>query len=86
MDGGGSGTANVLQIAPADRGAPQSHGRVAHIDLATGDILRVVTGGGGGWGDARDRETFKIEQDLQDGFLTEADASRLYGYKRRIAG
>ncbi|WFS04372.1 hydantoinase B/oxoprolinase family protein [Rhizobium tumorigenes] len=86
MDGGGSGTANVLQIAPADRGAPQSHGRVAHIDLATGDILRVVTGGGGGWGDARDRETSMIEQDLQDGFLTEADASRLYGYERRIAG
>jgi N-methylhydantoinase B len=85
MDGGSNGTANVLQIAPADQGAAQSHGRVAHIDLKSGDILRVVTGGGGGWGDARHREPFMIEQDLQNGLLSEAEASELYGYDRRIA-
>ncbi|OJF92615.1 hydantoinase B/oxoprolinase family protein [Pararhizobium antarcticum] len=86
MDGGGSGTANVLQITPADQGEPQSYGRVAHIDLKSGDLLRVVTGGGGGWGDAQQREPGLIEQDLQNGFLTEAEASALYGYERRIAG
>jgi N-methylhydantoinase B len=86
MDGGGDGTANVLQIAAVDQSTPKSYGRIAHIDLESGDILRVITGGGGGWGDPRQREPLLIEQDLRNGFLTEAEASRLYGYDARIAG
>jgi N-methylhydantoinase B len=86
MDGGGDGTANVLQIAAVNQSTPKSYGRIAHIDLESGDILRVITGGGGGWGDPRQREPLLIEQDLRNGFLTEAEASRLYGYDARIAG
>ncbi|WP_457588967.1 hydantoinase B/oxoprolinase family protein [Ensifer canadensis] len=83
MDGGSHGTPNVLQVAPADQGVPRSHGRVAHIDLKAGDILRVVTGGGGGWGDARQREADLIENDLRNGFLSAFDAVSLYGYEGR---
>ena len=84
MDGGSNGTANVLELRRPikARAVPRSF---AHIDLKSGDILRVVTGGGGGWGDARHREPFMIEQDLQNGLLSEAEASELYGYDRRIA-
>ena len=74
---GGQGTVNALQITPVQGGAVRTYGRVAHIDLNRGDVLRVITGGGGGWGDAHKREPLLIEQDLRNGFLTEAQASRL---------
>ena len=85
MERGGHGTLNALQIAPADQAELQTYGRVAHIDLNSGDILRVITGGGGGWGDARTREPDLIERDLSNEFLTEADALNLYGYDGRTA-
>ncbi|HEY0121081.1 MAG TPA: hydantoinase B/oxoprolinase family protein [Rhizobium sp.] len=85
MDGGGSGTVNALQIASAGDGTVRTYGRIAHIDLNAGDILRVITGGGGGWGDARQREQHLIEQDLRNGFITEAQAVKLYGYRTRVA-
>ena len=86
MDGGGLGTVNALQIAPVQGGAVRTYGRVAHIDLNRGDILRVITGGGGGWGDACKREPLLIEQDLRNGFLTKAQASHLYGYNTEVSG
>jgi len=86
MDGGGQGSVNALQIAPTKDGTLRTYGRVAHIDLNRGDVLRVITGGGGGWGDARKREPLLVEQDLRNGFLTEAQASSVYGYNREVSG
>ena len=86
MDGGGQGTVNALQIAPVQGGAVRTYGRVAHIDLNKGDVLRVITGGGGGWGDASKREPLLIEQDMRNGFLTKAQASSLYGYNTEVSG
>ncbi|MBP1860092.1 hydantoinase B/oxoprolinase family protein [Rhizobium herbae] len=86
MDGGGQGTVNALQIAPTQGGELRTYGRVAHIDLNKGDVLRVITGGGGGWGDARKREPLLVEQDLRNGFLTEAQALSVYGYNREVSG
>ncbi len=55
MDGGSEGTVNVLEIARAG-GTIQRHGRIAHLDLDSGDVVRIVSGGGGGWGDPKLRE------------------------------
>lgn len=84
MDGGGQGTLNALQVAPVN-GALQTYSRVAHLDLNKGDVLRVITGGGGGWGDAVQREPLLVEQDVRNGFLTEAQASSLYGYNAEVS-
>jgi N-methylhydantoinase B len=84
MDGGGQGTLNALQIAPV-HGALQTYSRVAHLDLNKGDVLRVVTGGGGGWGDPALREPLLVEQDIRNGFLTGAQASSLYGYSAEVS-
>lgn len=86
MNGGMPGSANVLQVASAKTADCRDYGRAAHIDLSKGDVLRIVTGGGGGWGDPRKREPDLIEQDLDNSFVTEEAAAKAYGYRRRIAG
>lgn len=86
MNGGMPGSANVLQVASAKAADCRDYGRAAHIDLSKGDVLRIVTGGGGGWGDPREREPDLIEQDLDNGFVTEQAAAEVYEYRRRIAG
>lgn len=86
MNGGMPGSANVLQVASAKAADCRDYGRAAHIDLSKGDVLRIVTGGGGGWGDPRKREPDLIEQDLDNGFVTEQAAAEAYEYRRRTAG
>lgn len=86
MEGGKPGTANMLQVASAGTADCRDYRRAAHIPLVKGDVIRIATGGGGGWGDPREREPERIEQDIENGFLTEAAAAEAYGYRRRIAG
>lgn len=86
MAGGSAGTVNLLQVVSSEGAESRDYGREAHIPLRRGDVLRVITGGGGGWGDPREREAHLIEQDIDNGFLTEATASEAYGHRRRIAG
>lgn len=78
MDGGSEGTVNALEIARAG-GEVERHGRIAHLDLDTGDVVRIVSGGGGGWGDPELRDPALIAEDIRNGFLTEARAKELYG-------
>jgi N-methylhydantoinase B len=85
MNGGMPGSANVLQVASAKTADCRDYGRAAHIDLSKGDVLRIVTGGGGGWGDPLEREVQLIEQDLDNGFVTEQAAVEAYEYRRRKA-
>jgi N-methylhydantoinase B len=47
--------------------------------LAPGDIVIVETGGGGGYGDPRERDVAAIARDLQRGYVTADAARRDYG-------
>ncbi|MCD7107918.1 hydantoinase B/oxoprolinase family protein [Rhizobium sp. DKSPLA3] len=80
VDGGAAGTANRLEIE-RHAGGLDVHGRVAHLDLARHDIVRIVTGGGGGWGDPKRREASRIAQDVRDGLVARAVALDVYGYE-----
>ncbi len=42
----------------------------------------MTTGGGGGYGDPKERERELIESDLADGYISEAAAREEYGYER----
>ena len=44
-----------------------------------GDLVRIYTAGGGGWGDPLDRETGLVNDDVQDGFVSLESALRDYG-------
>jgi N-methylhydantoinase B len=55
--------------------APLSDGNV----LKQGDIIRLETGGGGGWGHPFDRESERVLADVRGGFVSRASAERDYG-------
>jgi N-methylhydantoinase B len=40
------------------------------IPLAEGDLLRIVTVGGGGWGNPMERDPERVRQDVLEGFVT----------------
>ena len=45
----------------------------------TGDIFRLVGAGGGGYGDALQRDAIRVEDDLREGKVTSEGATRDYG-------
>ena len=49
------------------------------VPVKKGDIVRVVTTGGGGWGDPLERETELVRQDVLWGKVTREGARRDYG-------
>ena len=78
MDGGHPGSLNYVEIVRAD-GSAERLGRSPRYDLKRGDIVRVVTGGGGGWGPPEDRDRLEVVQDILDGLLSEEQAIAQYG-------
>lgn len=49
------------------------------IPLAEGDLLRIVTVGGGGWGNPHEREPARVRQDVLEGFVSVRAARDDYG-------
>ena len=54
---------------------PLSDGNI----VRRGDVVRVETGGGGGWGHPFDREPERVLADVRNGFVSQASALSHYG-------
>lgn len=76
LEGGGLGTNNAIEYVFKD-GSTSRHGRV-NRPVEAGDVVRVITGGGGGYGDPHEREPELVAADVLDGFVTAADARDVY--------
>jgi N-methylhydantoinase B len=50
-----------------------------NLKLTTGDVLRLISGGGGGLGDPIQRDPAKVAQDVRDGYITAGNARSAYG-------
>ncbi len=50
------------------------------VDVARGDRLVTITGGGGGYGDPKLRDREKIETDVREGKVSSAAADEIYGH------
>jgi N-methylhydantoinase B len=61
---------------PAERVLPPIGDDIA---LRQGDLLRVLTVGGGGWGDPFERDPERVRQDVLEGFVTVQGARADYG-------
>ena len=48
--------------------------------LHRGDVLRVETPGGGGWGDPENRDSSSIDRDVEEGLVSDERASDVYGW------
>jgi N-methylhydantoinase B len=76
--GGQDGSRNEVRMLHAD-GREVVLGKCARYRLARGEVARLVTGTGGGWGDPLERPMEAVVEDVRDGFVTLEQAERDYG-------
>ncbi|MDA5193977.1 hydantoinase B/oxoprolinase family protein [Govanella unica] len=79
--GGALGSCNFTTVRRADGSETAPFSKVGRLPLMKGDVVQLVTGAGGGWGDPEERAPERIKADIKDGYLTEDDAAALYGYR-----
>jgi N-methylhydantoinase B len=78
LAGGMEGVPNVAEIRRVD-GTVERRGRFSSESLARGDVVRFITGSGGGYGDPRERDPRAVLDDVIDGFLSKDSARAVYG-------
>jgi N-methylhydantoinase B len=79
MEGGQEGSKNYMLMLSRGERPPREFGKVARFHLKRGDVARLITGTGGGYGDPKRRPVEKIQQDVRDGYITLEQADRDYG-------
>ena len=84
VDGGREGTLNYFEVVRTD-GTRSRGGRTSSVLLRQGDIVRIVTGNGGGWGSPAKRDPSAVARDLADGLISRQDVATVYGAGAREA-
>ncbi|MCZ6874995.1 MAG: hydantoinase B/oxoprolinase family protein [bacterium] len=79
VSGGHSGRPGRLLVNPDTPAERQLKPLSDNNRLQKGDLLRIVTPGGGGWGDPLQRAPARVRDDVLDGFVSVASALCDYG-------
>jgi N-methylhydantoinase B len=79
MEGGQEGSPNYTKFIFADGREPVVVGKSARVHLKKGDVARLVTGAGGGWGSPYERPVEKVQEDVKNGYITVEMAEKDYG-------
>lgn len=79
--GGRDGSPNYVEVVHPDGSSSGRFGKAARLPLRAGDLVRLVTGTGGGFGDPRERERARVLEDLADELIGEREAREIYGVK-----
>ena len=79
LNGGRDGSLNRLSILRRD-GTEETHSRVAALELNCGDVVRITTAHGGGYGEPHRRSREKLVEDLRDGLITREQAEEYHGF------
>lgn len=79
-NGGGDGSPNGVEVFVAGESEPMLwRGKIARHVIRRGDVARMVTGGGGGYGDPKERPEDEILEDLKNGYISMNTAIEVYG-------
>ena len=78
VDGGRDGSPNYVEFRPKN-GDPQQFSFVSGQVTNTDDVIRVVTGNGGGLGDPKERDPELVRRDVRNGLLATDRAREIYG-------
>jgi N-methylhydantoinase B len=79
LAGGAEGSSNFVDVIRTG-GARERHAVATMIPLEEGDVVRINTGSGAGYGDPRERPRELVLRDLRDGLLGERRARDVYGF------
>lgn len=77
MEDGQPGSVNYLEVLDKG-GLTERLGRSPTRAVRRGDVVRIVTGGGGGWGAPSERSVDAIASDVCNGLITLEKAQKLY--------
>jgi len=77
LAGGGPGTVNRLSILRCG-GEVENHLSASALPIARGDVVRIQTGAGGGYGDPKRRPQAAVLRDLRDGYISAQEALDTY--------
>lgn len=75
--GGEGGRASVIRN-PGTAREELLHSKVANLTLKAGEVIRIETCGGGGYGASGDRPVEELARDLVDGVISESFARKHY--------
>tara|TARA_R110001583_G_scaffold19632_3_gene76669 strand:- start:2114 stop:3787 length:1674 start_codon:yes stop_codon:yes gene_type:complete len=76
---GEEGSCNYVQVFDDQGHEKTRFSRTSRYPLKKGDLIRLVTGNGGGWGNPNKRPKAKVLADIKNGFISERDAQSIYG-------
>jgi N-methylhydantoinase B len=79
LNGGKAGTPFCVTVDADGTGPHDLGGLVDGEPVRAGEIVRVVTTGGGGWGDPLEREPELVRHDVIDGKVSPEAAREHYG-------
>jgi N-methylhydantoinase B len=79
MEGGQEGSPNYTKFIFADGREPVVVGKSACVHLKKGDVARLITATGGGWGNPYERPVEAVQEDVKHGYITVEMAEKDYG-------
>jgi N-methylhydantoinase B len=80
LHGGREGTPNYVEVIRTN-GTVENHSVVTALEVNEGDVIRIHTGSGGGYGDPRRRRRELILDDLRNGFITPERAGDVHAFR-----
>jgi N-methylhydantoinase B len=78
LKGGYEGSRNHVEIVRSD-GSIEDYSVVSGLTVNKGEIIRVLTATGAGWGDPMRRDLELVKQDVRNGYVTLEQAEKYYG-------
>jgi N-methylhydantoinase B len=78
LHGGREGSPNYVEVIRAD-GSVEAHAVVTALTVNEGDVIRLHTANGGGYGDPKKRPRELVLADLRDGYISAEIARTVYG-------
>jgi N-methylhydantoinase B len=75
--GGSEAAVNDAILNPGRPGEREVR-KVTSFPIMRGGVLRIISGGGGGYGPAWERDPARVLDDVMDGYVSEASAERDY--------
>ncbi len=78
LDGGHDGSPNYIEFIPKD-GDRQRLAFTSGLPTSRGDVIRVVTGNGGGLGNPAERDADRVREDVRNGLISPDRALEVFG-------
>jgi N-methylhydantoinase B len=79
--GGLDGSPNYVEVLRDGKPIGPRFGKVSRMPLRRDDLVRLVTGSGGGYGEPREREPGLVAADLRDEIVTPGEATEFYAHE-----